>query len=98
MPIIKLTPELIRDGAKRLVNAKQENDGAIEKLNGIVDGLVSIWHGEAQDAFAASYARKKETFKSFSGDIESLVTALNRYADVMESEEKGKAGLAANLS
>lgn len=98
MPIIKLTPELIREGAQKLVKAKADNDGAIAKLDGIVNGLVSIWHGEAQDAFANSYANKRKTFESFSLDIENLVTALNRYANVMESEEKAKAGSAAHLS
>ncbi len=95
--LIKLTPELIREGASKLMNAKNNNESAIDKLNGIIDGLVSDWHGEAQDAFAASYARKKATFQSFSVDLEHLIEALKKFADAMESMEKEKAGIAANL-
>ena len=97
MPLIKLTPELLRDGANRLAKAKEDNQNAIANLNSIVDGLVSDWHGEAQDAFAASYARKKQTFESFSLDIPNLIEALTRFANTMEDQEKLQAGKAAGL-
>ncbi len=98
MPLIKLTPELLRDGAQRLAKAKEDNDNAISKLDAIMNDLVSDWHGEAQDAFAASYARKRQTFQSFSVDIEALVEALKRFADTMEDQEKLQAGKAAGLN
>ena len=97
MPLIKLTPELLRDGAQRLANAKEQNESAIANLDAIVNGLVSDWHGEAQDAFAASYARKKQTFETFSMDIQTLIDALKRFAETMENQEKMQAGKAAGL-
>lgn len=97
MSIIKLTPELLKDGADKLLKAKEDNESAIANLDSIVDGLVNDWHGEAQDAFATSYARKRETFKTFTFDIDHLATALKTFAQVMEDQEKLQVGKAINL-
>lgn len=95
--LIKLTPALLKDGAAELLKAKADNENAISNLNAIVDGLISDWHGEAQDAFANSYARKKQTFQTFTLDIEKLANALEKFAQVMEDQEKLQAGKADNL-
>lgn len=95
--LIKLTPVLLREGADQLLRAKADNDSAIANLDSIVKGLVTDWHGEAQDAFETSYERKKETFQTFSLDIENLAEALKDYAKVMEDQEKLQATKAANL-
>ncbi len=56
---IRVTPENLREGADRLRYAKQDNDDLINQLDAIINGLVDGWHGQAQEAFMASYASKK---------------------------------------
>ncbi len=94
---IKLTPEALRDGAQRLSQMKADNDDVINRIDGLINGLVAEWHGEAQEAFANSYANKKATFQQFSLDMEAFVRFLNRYAETMEEQEKMQATKAGSL-
>ena len=96
MPI-RLTPENLRDGAQRLAQAKADNDDVINQIDGLINGLESDWHGEAQEAFMTSYANKKATFQQFSLDMEAFIRFLNEYAQTMEDQEKLQAGKAAGL-
>ncbi len=94
---IKLTPEALRDGAQRLSQVKADNDDVLNRIDALINGLVAEWHGEAQEAFANSYANKKATFQQFSLDMEAFIRFLNDYARVMEDQEKLQAGKAAGL-
>ncbi len=98
MPGIKLTPELLEEGASKLKDANAKNEDVINRLDNLMANLVNDWEGEAQAAFRDSYARKRETFQSVSVDMQTFVEFLNRFADIMRQEEQRQRDKAAGLA
>ena len=98
MPRIRITPEEVRGEARDLKNSKVENDSAIKRIDQIVNGLLSHWHGEAQTAFVNSYNQKRQGFVAFSRDIETLANFADRFANNMANEEREKANRARTLA
>ncbi|MBQ3447865.1 MAG: WXG100 family type VII secretion target, partial [Synergistaceae bacterium] len=76
---------------------RYKNNRLLSAIDGLINGLASDWHGEAQEAFMTSYANKKATFQQFSLDMEAFIRFLNEYAQTMEDQEKLQAGKAAGL-
>ena len=98
MPTIKLTPELLEDGAGRLEQANQRNEDVITKLDGLIQSLNADWEGEAYEAFSASYANKRQTFVDLSAEMKKFVVFLKKFADVMREQEKLQKGKAEELA
>ncbi|MBQ6981741.1 MAG: WXG100 family type VII secretion target [Synergistaceae bacterium] len=97
MPVIKLTPELLEEGANRLTEANNSNENVINRLDGLISSLNADWEGEAYNAFKQSYDNKRKTFVELSQEMEKFVLFLKKFADVMRQEEKRQASAAINL-
>ncbi len=97
MPVIKLTPELLEQGADKLVEANNLNEDVIQRLDNLISGLNADWEGDAYNAFKQSYDSKRKTFVELSQHMEKFVLFLKKFADVMRQEEKRQADAAINL-
>ena len=97
MPVIKLTPEVLEEGANRLQEANNLNKDVIDRLDGLIESLNADWEGDAYNAFRESYMNKRQTFQDLSEDMRKFVDFLNKFADIMRQEEKRQADAARNL-
>ena len=98
MPVIKLTPEVLEEKASSLRQTAARNDDVIDRLNGLVEALNADWEGDAYNAFKESYMTKRETFKSFTGDMSIFADFMVKFADVMREEERRQVVAARNLN
>lgn len=97
MPTIKLTPEVLEEGAEKLRNTAQKNDEVVQGLENLIASLEADWEGDAYNNFKASFEEKKATFQSFTQDMEKFVNFLKKFADIMREEEKRQADAASKL-
>ncbi len=95
--VVLLTPEELEDEAAQLIKMADTNDNVIQTLNGVVDGLLSGWEGEAQQAFVESFTKKRETFSRLSEDMRNFAERIKTFASHMRDEETQKANQAREL-
>ena len=95
--VVLLTPEELEDEAVKLVDTAKRNDDVIATLNTLEQGLLADWEGDAQQAFLDSYRKKRETFKSFTEDMEKLANNIKTFAAHMRDEEQQKTAQAREL-
>ena len=87
---ILVTPERLEEEAGNLTKSKADHDNSLAEMQNVVNGLLQYWRGEAQEAFANSFNNKKKTFEEFSLDLEKFVKFLQRFAEIMRSQERAK--------
>ena len=97
MPLIKLTPELLREKAEELKKYAEQNEQVVQDLNSILNGPLASWEGPAQEAFRTSYVAKRATFVTFSDTLRQFAQEVINYADVMENEEENQRRRAVEL-
>lgn len=97
MARIKLTPEELAEKASSLRNTAQRNEDVINKLDGIISGLVADWEGDAQRAFEESYRTKRATFQSFTSDMSIFANFLVKFSSTMGNEEEVRTNIARGL-
>ena len=98
MAIIKLTPELLDEGAERLQQANDRNEEVISRLDTLISSLNGDWEGEAYQAFSSSYASKRQSFVDLSAEMKKFVVFLRKFAEVMRDQEKLQKGKAEGLA
>ena len=98
MATIKLTPELLEEGATSLQQANQRNEDVINKLDTLIEALNTDWEGEAYQAFSSSYASKRQSFVDLSAEMKKFVVFLRKFAEVMRDQEKLQKGKAEGLA
>ena len=97
MPTIKLTPELLEEGAANLQKANDRNEDVIGRLDALIESLNADWEGEAYEAFRTSYGNKRQSFIDLSREMQKFVVFLKKFADIMRQEEKRQKDVAINL-
>ncbi len=97
MPVIKLTPEVLEDGAAKLRDTASRNDDVVTRLDGLIEALNADWEGDAYNNFRESFLAKRATFKSFTEDMSIFADFLVKFADIMRQEEKRQADAASQL-
>lgn len=95
---IMLTPEELESEASRLEQMAQQNDDVIKELDGVMQGLVEGWEGDAQRAFSESFNTKKATFQKLSEEMRALAGKVKAFASQMQAEENARASGARNLA
>ena len=95
--VVLLTPEELEDEAGQLIQIAEKNDEVIQTLNGVVNGLLSGWEGEAQTAFVESFSKKRDTFERLSTDMRNFAERIKTFASHMRDEETQKAAQAREL-
>lgn len=98
MANIRITPEGLEAQAKDLRGKNQEHEQIYAKMKQLVNSLTSEWEGEAQKAFAASFANRETFFKQFSEEIENFAKFMDRAAQTMRETEEQLKSQAQQLS
>ena len=98
MPVIKLTPEVLEDGAAKLRETASRNDDVVVRLDGLIEGLNADWEGDAYNAFRESYLTKRSTFEKFTIDMDVFAKYLEDFATIMRDQEKLQADKARQLA
>ncbi|MBQ7544323.1 MAG: WXG100 family type VII secretion target [Synergistaceae bacterium] len=94
---ILLTPEELEDNAAQLNQMADKNDEVVTTLDGVVNGLLSGWEGDAQAAFVESFTKKKDVFKRLSEDMRNFANRIKTFASHMRDEEQQKTAQAREL-
>lgn len=91
MADILVTPENLESEASNLMGHKSNLDSIFSEIKSLISGLISHWHGEAQQAFQDSFNQKEPVFTKFSQDMESFANFMKKYAaDMRQAEQDGK--------
>ncbi|MBQ3653089.1 MAG: hypothetical protein II954_01575, partial [Synergistaceae bacterium] len=74
---------------------RYKNNRLLSAIDGLINGLASDWHGEAQKAFTASYRAKREKFarvsEGLSENLRELQDFLRSHADSLHLTEREQA-------
>lgn len=91
MPEIFLTPDMLNDTAGKIEAQQQVLEGFLNKIQSVVDNLLSDWKGDAQTAFANSWEERKGTYREFTADMSKFSDFLRSYAGTMQNLDAGQA-------
>ena len=84
MATIQVTPDILRSKASEVRNLKSTHDDTMNRLKSLVHDLNSVWKGEAQDAFLASFDGMQSKFTEFSEMLEGYAKLMDTAANELE--------------
>lgn len=80
MPMIQMTPELLKSKATEVRTLRSQHDEVMAKMTSLVHALDEHWKGEAQTAFVAKFDSMKTTFDNFSEMLENYAKMMDTAA------------------
>ncbi|MDR1205477.1 MAG: WXG100 family type VII secretion target [Peptococcaceae bacterium] len=87
MAKINITPEMLNEQSTKLRQYKTEHEQVYTQIRQLVGDITSVWEGESQQAFQASFAGKENVFKQFADEIEQFAQLMNDAARQMQDTE-----------
>ena len=89
MPEIYLTPDMVNSTATQITNQKQQLEGFMKAIDQLVVNLQANWKGDAQKAFATSWAAKRGTYDNFiKQGLQPFADFLKKYVTTMQGADQ----------
>ncbi|MBQ7220144.1 MAG: WXG100 family type VII secretion target [Synergistaceae bacterium] len=89
MPKIRLTSDVLKQRASEVNQCMDDQKNIVNKVQGIIDEVVSDWEGEAQKGFIQAFDNAKPVYEQFAPDLEKFASFLTNYANTMEYVDVG---------
>lgn len=91
MSMTKVTTQKLKDEANGLKNVKSQLQNEITAMRSISGRYLSLWEGEAKQAFVGAVDKNMNLLNLFVNNMEKFINALNNIAaDYEKSESKAK--------
>lgn len=88
MAMIQITPDILMSKASEVRNLKSTHDDTMNRLKSLVHDLNSVWKGEAQDAFLASFDGMQSKFTDFSEMLEGYAKLMDSAARELQTTDQ----------
>ncbi len=88
MAMIQITPDILMSKASEVRNLKSTHDDTMNRLKSLVHDLNSVWKGEAQDAFLASFDGMQSKFTEFSEMLEGYAKLMDTAARELQTTDQ----------
>lgn len=85
--IIKVTTQQMRETAQRYTAAKQELEGAYQKMDKAVTALNGIWNGPAYVAMMATWTMTYKNIALSEVRMRDAIDELNKSAEIFDKTE-----------
>lgn len=92
MSVISVTPEELKQQAQVYIQAKEEIESAIQKVNSMNSTIADEWKGAAFQAYLEQYNQTYQSVQQFENLMESINQQLNKYADTVQERDAQDAG------
>lgn len=87
MSLIRVSATTLKTEATELANLNSQLKSYVSELEATEQSLVSMWDGEAKDAFHTAFSKDKVQMTNFSTLIEKYVATLQTIAAKYEQAE-----------
>ena len=87
MAAISVTPEELKQEAQIYVQAKEEIDSAIRKVNSMNSTIAEQWKGKAFQAYLEQYNQLEQNVQKFEELLVNINQQLNKYADTVAERD-----------
>lgn len=94
---LKVTPEKLIAAASQFNTSANVVKGLTSQMTGIVDGLSSVWSGEAANAYKTKFHQLDDDISRMIKMIQEHVTDLQNMANVYKQAETAAKSAAAGL-
>ena len=89
---IRMTPDTMRTRAGEYRNEAETLQGVIEKMDYLLNTLLTEWEGSASEAYANKFGELRPSFVSAKQLIDDIALALDKTAEAVESTDSQIAG------
>ncbi|HIS47922.1 MAG TPA: WXG100 family type VII secretion target [Candidatus Scybalocola faecigallinarum] len=86
-----MTPEEVRQIAKRFDDEGENVSGIIDKMVSMCDELASVWEGDSVEAYQEKFEELKPGFQATAELIHQIASALKDTANAYEDTDKSQA-------
>lgn len=86
-----MTPDEVRQIAKRFDDEGENVSGIIDKMVSMCDELAAVWEGDAVEAYQEKFSELKPGFESTARLIHEIADALKDTANAYEETDKSQA-------
>jgi WXG100 family type VII secretion target len=87
MAQISVTPEELKSQSQVYLQAKEEIEQSIQKVNTMNDTIHDEWQGQAFEAYLEQYNQLYQNVLQFENLLESINQQLNKYADTVAERD-----------
>lgn len=89
---IRMTPDTMRTRAGEYRNEAENLQGVIEKMDSLLNTLLTEWEGSASEAYANKFAELRPSFVAAKQLIDDIAVALDKTAEAVEATDSQIAG------
>ncbi|GAB2026853.1 WXG100 family type VII secretion target [Lactovum odontotermitis] len=87
MAQISVTPEELKSQAQIYVQAKEEIEQTIQKVNSMNQTIAEEWKGQAFQSYLEQYDQLHQSVVQFEDLLQSVNQQLNKYADTVQERD-----------
>ncbi len=84
---IRMTPETMRTRAGEYRTESDNVSNVIEKMDKLLEALMSEWEGAASEAYATKFGQLRPAFVEAKDLIDEIAVALDKTAEAVESTD-----------
>lgn len=84
---IRMTPDTMRTRAGEYRTEAENVQGVIEKMDSLLDTLLTEWEGAASEAYANKFNELRPSFVAAKDLIDDIAVALEKTAEAVESTD-----------
>ncbi|MBS4750948.1 WXG100 family type VII secretion target [Carnobacteriaceae bacterium zg-ZUI78] len=88
MQQISLKPQELKEQARIYVQAKEEIEQSIQRVNHMNISISQEWKGQAFQAYLEQYQQLYQYVQKFEQLLEDIFQQLNRYATLVEQRDR----------
>lgn len=89
---IRMTPDTMRTRAGEYRTEAENLQGVIEKMDSLLNTLLTEWEGSASEAYANKFSELRPSFVAAKQLIDDIAQALDKTAEAVESTDNQIAG------
>ena len=86
--VIKISPDNLKDKAKKLRELKNEHDSEMKNMQTIQNNLSKVWLGDAYNAYVERQKQVTTVGKNLSTLLENFAELMESSAELMIAEDK----------
>lgn len=89
---IRMTPDTMRTRAGEYRTEAENLQGVIEKMDSLLNTLLTEWEGSASEAYANKFSELRPSFVAAKQLIDDIAQALDKTAEAVEATDNQIAG------